>query len=522
LKDLPIGSQAARSTRTYSPAELGALLAVVLLAWFSVPTFVSLHTVWLTDFTYSHGYLVLAMTVYLVTLEVRREPLAPRAPSWLGLGALVAIAFVSAAAHAASTVAIAHLAFPLFWIVGVWTFAGAKNAQRFALPLGFLYFAMPVWHAGTEPLRVMAIATVSTGIRLVDVPAFIEGNFIHLPSGTIEVADGCAGVRYAIVAATLGAFLGLLHHGRWRPTLVLTLCAFALAVVGNWVRIFALVLVGHYSQMQNYLIVVDHEAFGWVVFAVFMAPLLWANRLLPPAQTSSALRSVPAGVSPSDAGARAGRAVVYLGCVALALGIWLNYRIGAPAASVTGVDLIAPQIPGWSQSVELENARRPEFLGATAQFSRWYEDGAERVGAYVAHYARQGQGSEVVFSHHRPQGKGTVVSRRSITVPAASGAALVFDELEVADGDAGRRLVWVGLRVAGRTVSGATSAKLAQIVGAIRGRSDAQALVLTVVCAADCSSARSSLSRYAPVATPRLYAQADGSWEEAGHSKATP
>jgi EpsI family protein len=342
------------------------------------------------------------------------------------------------------------------------------------------------------------------------VPAFIAGNLIHLPSGTFEVAGGCAGLRYAIVAGTLGAFLGLRHYRHWQPTLLLTICALGLALVGNWVRVLILVLVGHYSQMQNYLIVEDHSLFGWVVFVVFMAPLFYAHRVLSSRSTDSAsLQTARAEPDPSGpAGSR--WAAVYFACVALAFGVVLNYRI-ADGGQVSNVVLAAPEIQGWSATADWADARRPEFVGATAQLASWYEDGTERVGAYIAHYTRQAQGREIVFSQHRPQGQGAVVGRQRITIQAASGSQLAFEQLEVADFGAKRRLVWVGLRVAGRVAGGETAAKFLQIAGAVRGRRDAQALVLTAECSEDCSHAEATLSRFAGIAAERLYAETERS-----------
>jgi hypothetical protein len=71
-------------------------------------------------------------------------------------------------------------------------------------------------------------------------------------------------------------------------------------------------------------------------------------------------------------------------------------------------------------------------------------------------------------------------------------------------------LVWVGVRVAGQPADSALAAKALQIAGAIRGRRDAQAMVLTAVCRDDCSSARSALSRFAAAAANPLYEHAEG------------
>jgi EpsI family protein len=197
----------------------------------------------------------------------------------------------------------------------------------------------------------------------------------------------------------------------------------------------------------------------------------------------------------------------YAACAVLASGIWLHHRVdqGDEAVPRTAV-LVAPDVAGWQRVGDWQDARRPHYVGTTAQSASWYADGAARVGTYVAHYGTQRPEHEVVFSANRPQGEfGTVVARRRMALATDSSASLPFQELEVTDSAAERRLVWVGLRVAGKPAGSALAAKALQIAGAIRGRRDAQAVVLTAACRDDCSSARSALSRYAAAAANPLH-----------------
>jgi hypothetical protein len=84
-----------------------------------------------------------------------------------------------------------------------------------------------------------------------------------------------------------------------------------------------------------------------------------------------------------------------------------------------------------------------------------------------------------------------------------------FREFEVSDSGEQRRLVWLGLQVAGMRTANDLVAKVLQVVGAIRGRRDAQALVLSAGCEADCNEARAQLSRFAGSAAELMYARAE-------------
>ena len=149
--------------------------------------------------------------------------------------------------------------------------------------------------------------------------------------------------------------------------------------------------------------------------------------------------------------------------------------------------------------------RRPQYVGATAQLAEWYVDGPATVGAYVAHYANQQQEREVVFANNRPEGgSGVVVARRSIDVPVTSGATAPLEELEVSESGKSR-LAWVTLRVGGKLAENSLDAKLLQLTGLMRGRRDAQAMVLTANCEKDCAEARMWLSEYLLATGDRLF-----------------
>jgi exosortase len=145
------------------------------VVWFSWPTFVSLHGRW-TDFGYSHGYVVALLSAMLAYREMRKGAFgaARMSPAALALLALVAGGIL--AAHAASVTLAAELLLPMFWLSALLAVAGPATARRFLVPLAFLYFAIPIWDLLNGLLQGLTVAVVSSWIRVVGVPAFIEGN----------------------------------------------------------------------------------------------------------------------------------------------------------------------------------------------------------------------------------------------------------------------------------------------------------------------------------------------------------
>ncbi len=254
MNELSDGSTARRA-RTWLPlpvptrvAGLAAVLGSVLVLWFSIPPLVSLNFFWLRDSDYTHGYVVALLTAMLVCREIQRGSFQLVGPSWIGALALSVCSAVVIGGYAATTLVVPLTALPAVWVCSIWAFAGAERARRFALPIGYLYFAVPIWSVLVDPLRRLTIHVVSGWTRAAGMPAYIEGNLIHVPTGTFEIKGGCAGVGYVLVALALATLSSLLSRRRWVPTVLFASCAVVLALVGNWFRVFFTVAAGLHPE----------------------------------------------------------------------------------------------------------------------------------------------------------------------------------------------------------------------------------------------------------------------------------
>src|SRR5690606_24257028 len=107
-------------------------------------------------------------------------------------------------------------------------------------------------------------------LRVVGIPSHFIGNDVQIPAGTFEIAGGCSGLHFFVVALAIGALMGEMRGDDWRGRLKLLLLAGALALVCNWLRVFTIILAGHYTHMQHYLVAQSHYGYGWMVFALAM------------------------------------------------------------------------------------------------------------------------------------------------------------------------------------------------------------------------------------------------------------
>lgn len=145
------------------------------------------------------------------------------------------------------------------------------------LPLiGLLFFVVPIWAELNDVLIKLSSLTVGTLVDAVHLTAMIEGNTILIPSGRIVIADGCSGLRYLTISLLLGYIISLLNGYSLRQSIMALLIAATLGLLTNWIRIFVLVLIGYYTNMQSSLMH-NHEMFGWILFAFILLPAIyWA------------------------------------------------------------------------------------------------------------------------------------------------------------------------------------------------------------------------------------------------------
>lgn len=232
------------------------------------------------DETYSHGLLVFGAVLFLLYRELRGASLVVR-PSASGVILAGLTACGIALADVINIRVLQQLgAVFLCWAVVV-GLVGWRTGWHFAVPIGFLVYATPIWDQLTTPLVELAVAVNHLLLEIRDIHFRVDGVFIHLLDvGTFEVAGGCSGLRYVIVSLTLASLFSALNFSRLRSWLVLHATAVVLSLIVNWIRIFVIILVGYETEMQSALIK-NHEFFGWVLFAAALVPFFYlGNRLM--------------------------------------------------------------------------------------------------------------------------------------------------------------------------------------------------------------------------------------------------
>lgn len=458
------------------------LAAVVAATW---PSFQVLAHYWndvhATGMT--HGWAIAGLVLWLLWRERALLEFGRPAPwALVGVGAAWLAWLVSLRAG----LQIVHLGLVPVIAAGALLAAGGWRLARCALyPLGFFYFAIPLWGSINGILQWTTVYAVRLMLQASGVTAYFQSNFVHLPSGSFEIAGGCSGLHFFIVAIAVASLYARIHHDPLRRHLAIVAVAAVAAIILNWIRVYTIIVAGYLTHMQHFLVRVDHYWFGWALFGVATAiGLRVAGRVL--SESSSSIPAPDAAVTASHE--------PFLGSivtVAVLAGLLLVARWTEPGAAAP------PQHPLDDMLIEA-GARpvgndtmpwRPNFVGASQAFKGWFD--AEGAGVYVAVYPRQSQGVELGYYENSTTGQDLRVERGGTADVGERSTAWV----ESSD-DAGNRWLVLAVYVVGeRNFANPDVAQVYYALRSLLGAPESAAIAVAKECTPGCDAAREPLNQ---------------------------
>ena len=172
-------------------------IALALLVW---PTLWGIVDRWF-KFTeaYSHGLLLLVVSLFLVVRAARLKPVSPGFyPLWLAPFALALVAY--GLGDVMRVQALTELTIVPLLLGGAAILLGWRQVRQFIIPVGILFLAVPVWDYLSWTLQVVTVEMNRVLLGLFDIDFKVEGVFVYLTDvGIFEIANGCSGLRYLLV-----------------------------------------------------------------------------------------------------------------------------------------------------------------------------------------------------------------------------------------------------------------------------------------------------------------------------------
>jgi len=273
---VPRGTLAARQLARFA-------VAAVLVAIVYYPIFPTLWRTWMSSPNYSHGFLIPPIVLFLLWRERKRFAEAVGSGTAWGI-VLIALALAGNVVSIRAGVFMTQgYSFVLMLFGLSLFFFGGRATKVVWFPLAFLVFMLPwppfLMNVLSFNLKVFAARTGSAVAAKLGVPLVRSGMTIHVPAGSLRIADPCSGLRSLIALLALGTLFAYLTEGAVWKRLAIVAASVPLAIAGNLLRITALCLVAHVWGIDAAL-GFFHDFSGFLLFMFAFAGLVVLRRLL--------------------------------------------------------------------------------------------------------------------------------------------------------------------------------------------------------------------------------------------------
>lgn len=486
-----------------------ALLALAgLLAWATFlfwDTAAGMVSIWARSETFTHGFLVLPIVLWLIWRQ--REAILSQSPApYLTVLPLVLVAgFAWLLGSLAAVNAAAQFAYVALLVLSVVALIGPAVARLIAFPLLFTFFAVPVGEFLMPQLMAWTADFTVVALRLSGIPVYREGLQFVIPSGNWSVVEACSGVRYLIASLTVGTLFAYLSYQSTYRRVLFVLVSILVPVLANWLRAYIIVMLGHLSG-NKLAAGVDHLIYGWLFFGVvimlmFMIGARWAETPVAPGVNKPGAANTP----------KRAHSVALLGAATAvtALLLWLPQLIFSAIENKAAAGPLVVRAPvlqsGWQPATGANVVFKPAFLNTSAETNTLYEKGGQVVGLYMGLYRNQNQERKMVSSSNSLIG-GTGTSwvqtaSANRAVPIAGKAqdvrtAFLREPPGAQSGNSSQLAVWQIYWVGGTLTSSDYLAKAYSAWYRLTGRGDDSAVLILYAPNGKADEANTSLQQF--------------------------
>lgn len=456
------------------------LPALALLLWVHRESYASVVATWQANSTFTHGFLIVPLCLWLAWRNRGALAAVEAAPSWLGAVALLACGALWVVGRGVGVIGVEQCAAIAMIPALVLATCGPAVVRVMAMPLGYLVFAMPAGYA-LVPLLMQSTAEVATwALQVSLVPVHRTDMYISIPGGQFEVARACSGLNYVVTGLALGALYTYLTYAGWRKRLLSMLAFIVIPVVANGLRVYFTILTAHLTNMR-FGPGAEHVWFGRAFFILVMLAMFWVGRRwaddVPPPPVRAPMHA-PRDPSPAGWAVVAASVLVVVG----SRGYLRTASAEVERQLVHESTHLAfpPAGTGWTGPAHAPDQWKPLFYGARVERDgRYSGPQGSYVDAYVGVYGLGVSGGAEMISYgnrifaeeHRSLGRDEL---RTVTL--AGGRSISVRSLRVDDGS-GRHLVWYWFVVGDRVFTSPYAVKLQEALSFIVRRAVTERIV---------------------------------------------
>lgn len=158
------------------------------------------------------------------------------------------------------------VAFVVFISSSLFFLYGKDLLKLTFVPILFLLFMMPIptpaYYSIAEPLKFFIARASTFFLSLLNIPVFLEGNTIHLPSISLLVHETCSGLRTIIALLIISSAFTYLFLKSYIYKFVFIALSVPLGILVNVLRVF---IVGVLSVLYDSNVAMKFHEHAWGV-----------------------------------------------------------------------------------------------------------------------------------------------------------------------------------------------------------------------------------------------------------------
>lgn len=451
-----------------------------LVAYFYWETLGGMVEIWQRSETYTHGFIVPLISAWLIWQK--RDMLSRMAPQPFLWPALIVGVFSLAwlIGELATINALTQFSSVAIIVFATTALLGPQIAKELAFPLGFLFFAVPIGEFLLPNLMEWTADFTVSALRLSNIPVYREGQNFVIPSGNWSVVEACSGIRYLIASVTVGTLYAYLTYVSIKRRLIFILVSFFIPLVANWLRAYAIVMLGHLSG-NTIAVGVDHLIYGWIFFGVVIAIMFAIGSRWAEIPAESVATNANAPELPVSGRLHWWKALPLI--LAIAAGPLLVPLLHRPVYDSEIRFSLPAEVSGWLVG-QMAIDWKPRFVNPSREYQAIFTKGNQQVGLYVAYYRNQGQGQKLVASTNvlvmtnDLDWQQVSTGRQSVEFPAGRQEVRTAELLnrKVAADD--RYIAWRWYRINGQITASDIKAKWLNTLAILSGRGDDGAAIV--------------------------------------------
>jgi exosortase D (VPLPA-CTERM-specific) len=248
-------------------ASIVAISAVVGLVFYSGLEWMVMF--WLRKEEYSHGFMIPAITLFLIWQKKDRLERMAFEGSWIGFAVVVLGIAMFFLGELSTLYTIIQYSFIVTLLGLVLSVVGWRGIREIWVPLAFLIFMIPLppflYQELSAQLQLISSELGVAVIRMFGISVYLEGNIIDLGTYKLQVVEACSGLRYLFPLISLAFIAAYFFKAAFWKRCVIFLSSVPITIFMNSFRIGAIgVLVEYWgiAAAEGFL----HDFEGWVIF----------------------------------------------------------------------------------------------------------------------------------------------------------------------------------------------------------------------------------------------------------------